>query len=62
MCLGVLDDTKWNANRRLRKTGAGQPGSAPECRREALRQRDTFGSNVCRSGSGHERPKARDCY
>ena len=26
--LGVLDDTKWNANRLLRKTAAGQPGSA----------------------------------
>ena len=24
--LGVLDDTKWNANRLLRKTAAGQPG------------------------------------
>jgi hypothetical protein len=28
MRLGVLDDTKWNANRLLRKTAAGQPGSA----------------------------------
>ena len=30
--LGVLDDTKWNANRLLRKTAAGQPGSAPRSR------------------------------
>ena len=28
MRLGVHDDTKWNANRLLRKTAAGQPGSA----------------------------------
>ena len=27
MRLGVLDDTKWKANRLLRKTAAGQPGS-----------------------------------
>jgi hypothetical protein len=28
MRLGVLDDAKWNANRILRKTAAGQPGTA----------------------------------
>ena len=32
MRLGVLDDTKWNANRLLRKTAAGQPGSAHRSR------------------------------
>jgi hypothetical protein len=32
MRLDVLDDTKWNANRLLRKAGAGQPGSAPRSR------------------------------
>jgi hypothetical protein len=32
MRLGVLDDTKWNANRLLRKIAAGQPGSAPSSR------------------------------
>ena len=30
--IGVLDDTKWNANRLLRKTAAGQPGSARSSR------------------------------
>jgi hypothetical protein len=28
MRIGVLDDTKWNASRLLRKTAARQPGSA----------------------------------
>jgi hypothetical protein len=32
MRLGVLDDTRWNANRLLRKTAAGQPGSAHSSR------------------------------
>ena len=32
MRIGVLDDTKWNANRLLRKTAAGQPGSARRSR------------------------------
>jgi hypothetical protein len=32
MRLGVLDDTKWNANRLLRKPAAGQPGSAHRSR------------------------------
>ena len=32
MRIGVLDDTKWNANRLLRKTAAGQPGSARSSR------------------------------
>jgi hypothetical protein len=45
--LGVLDDTKWNANRLLRKTLPGSParrtGRAPEFRHEALMQRDAFG-------------------
>jgi hypothetical protein len=46
--LDVLDDTKWNANRLLRKIAAGLPtarrtGRAPEFRREALMQRDVFG-------------------
>jgi hypothetical protein len=45
--LDVLDDTKWNANRLLRKTGPGsparRPGRAPEFRHEALRHRDAFG-------------------
>jgi hypothetical protein len=33
MRIGVLDDTKWNANRLLRKTAARQPGSARRSRR-----------------------------
>jgi hypothetical protein len=32
MRIGVLDDKKWNANRPLRKTAAGQPGSARRSR------------------------------
>jgi hypothetical protein len=32
MRLGVLDDTRWNANRLLRKTAAGQPGSTHRSR------------------------------
>jgi hypothetical protein len=32
MRLGVLDDTKWNANRLSRKTVAGLPGSAHRSR------------------------------
>ncbi len=32
MRLGVLDDTKWNANRLLRKTAAPLPGSARRSR------------------------------
>jgi hypothetical protein len=32
MRIGVLDDTKWNANRLLRKTAAGQPGAARRSR------------------------------
>ena len=43
----MLDDTKWNANRLLRKTLPGGParrtGRAPEFRHEALMQRDGFG-------------------
>jgi hypothetical protein len=44
--LDVLDDTKSNANRVLRKTAAGSParrtGRAPEFLHEALMQRDPF--------------------
>jgi len=45
--LGVLDDTKWNANRLLRKTAAGQPGlgaqvALPSSAMKALMQRDSF--------------------